>query len=72
MKLKPFSGNEDEWVYWAPMFLAQVNAKGYRGIAEGDDDIPNDNKVLDPLADICKIKQMQLNKTCYLELMVLM
>ena len=32
VKLKPFSGKEDEWVYWAPMFLARAEAKGYREI----------------------------------------
>ena len=29
VKLKPFSGKEEEWVYWAPMFLSHANTKGY-------------------------------------------
>ena len=72
VKLKPFSGKEDEWVYWAPMFLARANAKGYRGIAEGEDEVPNDDEVLDPRTESHKIKLKQLNKTGYSELMALM
>ena len=34
VKLKPFSGKEEEWVYSAPMFLARADAKGYRGIVD--------------------------------------
>ena len=72
VKLKPFSGKEDEWVYWAPMFLARADAKGYRGIAEGEDEVPNDDEVLDPRTESHKIKLKQLNKTGYSELMALM
>ena len=72
VKLKPFSGKEDEWVYWAPMFLARADAKGYRGIAEGEDEVPNDDEVLDPRTEAHKIKLKQLNKTGYSELMALM
>ena len=72
MKLKPFSGTEDEWVYWSLMFLARAGAKGYRGIAEGKDEVPNNDEVLDPRTKAHKIKLKQLNKTGYLELMALM
>ena len=51
VKLKPFSCKEEEWVYWAPMFLARADAKGYQGIVDGDDEVPNDGDVLDPHAD---------------------
>ena len=69
VKLKPFSGKEEEWVYWAPMFLARADAKGYRGIVDGDDKVPNNGDVLDPRADAYRIKLKQLNKTGYSELM---
>ena len=36
VKLKPFSGNDENWVFWLPMFLARVNTKAYCRIAEGD------------------------------------
>ena len=60
VKLNPFSGKEEEWVFWAPMFLARADAKGYYGIAEGDDEVPNDNDVLGPHADAYRIKHDQL------------
>ena len=72
VKLKPFSGKEEDWVFWAPLFLAHADAKGYRGIAEGDDEVPNDDEVLDPIADRKKIQMKKLNKTGYSELMALM
>jgi hypothetical protein len=53
VKLKPFSGKEEDWMFWAPMFLARADAKGYRGIAEGDDPVPKDNETL---SDAAKIK----------------
>ena len=65
VKLKPFSGKKEEWVYWAPMFLARADAKGYQGII---DDVPNNNDVLDPRANAYRIKLKQLNKTGYSEL----
>ena len=40
VKLKPFSGKEDEWFYWAPVFLARADAKVYLGITEGDESVP--------------------------------
>ena len=70
VKLKPFSGKEEEWVFWAPMFLARADAKGYRRIAEGDETAPYDSEVI--VANSRKIKLKQLNKTGYLELMALM
>ena len=55
VKLKLFSGKEGDWVFWAPIFMARADVKGYQGIAEGHDEVPNDNKVLDPIADGKKI-----------------
>ena len=46
-----------------PDVLARADAKGYRGIAEGEDEVPNDNEVLDPRTESHKIKLKQLNKT---------
>ena len=57
---------------WAPIFLAYADAKGYCGIAEGNEEVPSNDKVLDPYADAHKIKLKQLNKTGYSKLMVLM
>ena len=70
VKLKPFSGKEEEWVYWAPMFLARADAKGYRGILEGEEEAPGDNESI--VASARKLKLRQLNKTGYSELMALM
>ena len=62
MKLKPFSAEEEEWVYWAPMFLACADAKGYRGIVDMDEEVPNNNDVLNPRADVYRIKLKQLKR----------
>ena len=72
VKLKPFSDKREDWVYWAPMFLVHANAKDYHGIAEGDNEVPNNNDVLDPRADVYRIKLKLLNKSGYSELMALM
>ena len=69
VKLKPFSGKEEDWMFWAPMFLARADAKGYRSIAEGDEVPPKDNEAV---TDPAKIKLRQLNKAGYSELMALM
>ena len=71
VKLKPFSGKEDEWVYWAPMFLARAEAKGYREIADGTVAVPSDAAVAE-IQDPARLKLKQLNKTGYSELMALM
>ena len=70
VKLKPFSGKEEEWVYWASMFLACVDAKGYRSILEGEEQVLSDNESI--VASARKLKLRQLNKTGYSELMALM
>ena len=70
VKLKPFSGKEEEWVYWAPMFLAHADAKGYCSILKGKEEAPNDNESI--VASARKLKLRQLNKTGYSELMALM
>jgi hypothetical protein len=69
VKLKPFSGKEEDWLFWAPMFLARADAKGYRGIAEGDDVPPKDS---DTTTNPGTIKLRQLNRAGYSELMALM
>ena len=71
VKLKPFSGKEEDWEFWAPQFLARAEAKGYRVIAEGDETAPNDGDVLDPVGNAARIKLRRLNKTGYSELMAL-
>ena len=48
VRLKTFSGKEEDWETWAPQFLARAEAKGYRGIAEGEETPPNNSEVLDP------------------------
>ena len=48
VRLKTFSGKEEDWETWAPQFLTRAEAKGYRGIAEGKETPPNDSEVLDP------------------------
>ena len=70
VKLKPFSGKEEELVYWAPMFLARADAKGYRDIAEGIEKVPSDGDA--EVTDPAKLKLKQLNKAGYSELMALM
>ena len=69
VKLKPFSGKEEDWVFWAPIFMARADVKGYRGIAEGEDKVPNDDETI---TDARKIKLRKLNKTGYSEFMALM
>ena len=70
VKLKPFSGKEDKWVYWAPMFLACAEAKGYWEIADGTVAVPSDATAT--IDDPARLKLKQLNMTGYSELMALM
>ena len=72
VKLKPFSGKEDEWVYWAPMFLACAEAKGYHEIADGTVAVPSKAAAAAEIQDPARLKLKQLNKTGYCELMALM
>eukprot|EP00977_Amphora_coffeiformis_P029673 scaffold42243_cov168-Amphora_coffeaeformis.AAC.3 len=62
VKLKPFSGKDEDWVFWSPQFLAHAEAKHYRAIAEGEEVPPNDLDILDPVADATQIKLRQANK----------
>ena len=66
VKLKPFSRKEEVWAFWAPIFMAHADVKGYWGIAEGN---PNDDE---PITDARKIKLRKLNKPGFSELMALM
>ena len=72
VKLKPFSGKEDDWVYWSPQFEARAEAKGYRVLLDATETAPNDDEVLDPTSEANKIKLRKLNKQGYSELMSLM
>ena len=73
VRLKTFSGKEEDWETWAPQFLARAEAKGYQGIAKGEETPSNNSEVLDPNSstDKEKIKIRKLNKTGYSELMPL-
>jgi hypothetical protein len=71
VKLKAFSGKDDDWPFWSPQFLARAESKGYRCIAEGDEVAPRDDEVLGT-SDVRKAKLRQLNKLGYSELLSLM
>ena len=53
VNLKPFCGKEEDWVFWVPIVMARANVKGYCGIAEAEEEIPNDNETM---TDARKIK----------------
>ena len=61
VKLKPFSGKEDNWVYWTPYVL---------GTDKGIENVPSNGDA--EVKDLVKINLKQLNKIEYSELMVLM
>ena len=44
VKLKPFRGREEDWMFWAPIFMAHADVKR-------DNEVPNNNEVLDPNAN---------------------
>ena len=73
VKIKKFSGKEEDWEFWSPLFLARADAKGYRAIIDGEVVAPNDATVIDTSTEAGKkrLKARQLNRTGYSELLTL-
>ena len=68
VKTKKFLGKDEDWIYWAPLFLARADAKGYRSLIEGSDTVPPD---ADSTTDQSLLRARRLNKMGYSELLAL-
>ena len=68
-RMKPFSGKEEDWVYWETLFLARAEYKGYRTVADGTEAAPSDASVLVVGTNDAEIKLRNANRAGFSELM---
>lgn len=72
-KIAKFTGKDEDWEYWQHQFISRAVAKGYDGILDGTDHVPNHDETLEKTneADKEKLKLRELNKQGYSELVAL-